>query len=117
MHFEIKGTLYSLNIQFCKCLLAPIRIIELGYWPVTPARPFLAITHSFMDWMETLLLECQVCVQDFASAVEMIVKEKFTEVSYGCVAMYIRSISYYVASYLICCLSPLHRCHAVSILF
>ena len=34
-----------------------------------------------MSWMEALLLECQVAVQDFSSVVEMLVKEKFTKVS------------------------------------
>ena len=82
MYGEIEGRPYSLNIQFCKCVPNAIRIIELGYWPATPARPSLAFTQSFMDWMEALLLECQVCVQNFSSAVEMMVKENFTEVSY-----------------------------------
>ena len=85
---KLKECLIASIFNFAKCLPAPIRIIELGYWPATPTRPFLAFTQSFMDWMEALLLECQVCVQDFASAVEMIIKEKFTEVSYGCVAIY-----------------------------
>ena len=32
--------------------------------------------------MEALLLECQVSVQDFSSAVEMIIKEKFMKVGW-----------------------------------
>lgn len=80
---KIQGTPYSVNVQFCKCMSDAIRLIELGYWPATPARPNLAFTQSFMDWMEALLLECQVSVQDFTSAVEMIVKENFTKVSYS----------------------------------
>ena len=35
-----------------------------------------------MEWMEALLLECQVSVQDFSSAVEMIIKEKFMKVGW-----------------------------------
>ena len=58
-----------------------MRLIELGYWPATPSRPGLAFSQAFMSWMEALLLECQVDVQDFSSAVEMFVKEKFTKVS------------------------------------
>ena len=70
----------SIYIQFCKCVPDAIRLIELGYWPATPAQPIFVFTRSFMDWMEALLLECQVSTQDFSSAVEMIVKENFTEV-------------------------------------
>ena len=32
---------------------------------------------SSMDWMETTLLECQVAVQDFTSALKMLITEKF----------------------------------------
>ena len=67
-------------MQFCKCVPDALRLIKLGYWPATPTRPVLAFTHSFMEWMEALLLECQVSVQDFSSAVEMIIKEKFMKV-------------------------------------
>ena len=75
------GAPSNLNIQFCKCQSDALTLIELGYWPATPSRPGLAFTSSFMNWMEALLLECQVAVQDFSSAMEMLVKENFTEVS------------------------------------
>ena len=70
------GKPYSLNVQFCKCQGDALRLIELGYWPATPTRPLLAFTKVFMDWMETLLLECQVPVQDFCYAIELMVKER-----------------------------------------
>lgn len=119
------GAPCSLNIQFCKCQPDALRLIELGYWPATPSHPGLAFTQSFMDWMEALLLECQVAVQDFTSAIEMLVKEKFAKVStynafYLCrnfqnsrlIALLSNKFCihmYFVTSF--------HRCHAVFILF
>ena len=75
------GKPYTLHVQFCKCQADLLRLIEIGYWPATPTRPVLAFTRTFMDWMEALLLECQVSVQDFSCAVEMIIKEKFMKVT------------------------------------
>ena len=57
-----------------------LRLIEMGYWPATPTRPVLAFTRAFMDWMETLLFECQVSAQDISCAIELMVKEKFIKV-------------------------------------
>ena len=66
-----------MSIEFCKCKLDAHRLMELGYWPATPSRPVLAFSLSMMDWMEALLLECQVAVQDFTSALKMLITEKF----------------------------------------
>ena len=78
--FNHLGKPYHLNVQFCKCQADAVRLIELGYWPATPTRPVLAFTKAFMDWMETLLLECQVSVQDFSHAIRLMVKERHMEV-------------------------------------
>ena len=82
MHILTKyvGIPYHLNVQFCKCVPDALRLINLGYWPATPTRPVLAFTFSFMEWLEALLLECQISVQDFSNAVEMMIKEKIMKV-------------------------------------
>ena len=54
--------------------------MRLRYWPATPSCPTIAFSFALMDWMETLLLECQVAVQDFTLALEEISREKFGEV-------------------------------------
>ena len=74
------GTPCRLNVQFCKCVPDALRLINLGYWPATPTRPILAFTCSFMEWLEALLLECQISVQDFSNAVEIMIKEKIMKV-------------------------------------
>ena len=55
-------------------------LVELGYWPATPSHPNLAFSFLFLDWMEALLLESQVVVQDYCSAVEFMLKDKLNQV-------------------------------------
>ena len=54
--------------------------MRLRYWPATPSRPSIAFSFALMDWIEALLLECQVAVRDFTLALEEISREKFGEV-------------------------------------
>ena len=37
-------------------------------WPSTPNNSHLTFTFDFMDWIEALVLECQVALQDFCKA-------------------------------------------------
>ncbi|XP_065893420.1 uncharacterized protein [Dysidea avara] len=69
----------NLNIQFCKCKRDALTLVELGYWPGTPSQPLVAFSFSFMDWMEALLRECQVSVQDFTNAVEIYLQENIVQ--------------------------------------
>ena len=41
-----------------------------------------------MDWMEVLLLECQVAMQEFTHALEKILREKYSNVSCARVEKY-----------------------------
>ena len=43
-------------------------MIRARIWPSAAQRPRLAFTFDLMDWMEALLLECQVSVNDFCKA-------------------------------------------------
>ena len=54
--------------------------MELGYWPASPSRPVLAFSFSFLDWLEALLLECQIAVNDYCDAVEFLLKDKMKSV-------------------------------------
>ena len=55
--------------------------MELGYWPTSPSRPVLAFSFLFLDWLEALLLECQLAVNDYCDAVEFLLKDKMKSVS------------------------------------
>ena len=74
------GVPRHVEVGFCKCKSDTVTLVELGYWPATPSRPNPAFSFSFLDWMEALLLESQVVVQDYSSAVEFMLKEKFSGV-------------------------------------
>ena len=49
-----------------------VTLIRLNYWPATPSRPSIAFSFSLLDWLQALLLECQLPVQDFSNALEFI---------------------------------------------
>lgn len=74
------GVPRQLNISFCKCKSDSLRIMEFGYWPASPS-PVLAFSFLFLDWLEALLLECQVAVNDYSDAVEFLLKDKMKTVS------------------------------------
>ena len=40
----------------------------MGIWPASPYFPQLAFTFGIMDWLEALMMECQVALKDFCAA-------------------------------------------------
>lgn len=59
---------YSMRFSFCPCENDAIKMIRLRYWPATTSRPTIAFSFQLLDWLEALLLECQVAVQDMTQA-------------------------------------------------
>ena len=43
-------------------------LVRLHYWPATPTRPSTAFSFQLLDWIEALLLECQVSLHDVSAA-------------------------------------------------
>ena len=58
----------KLQFDFCSCEEDALQLMKFGYWPATPSRPTTAFSFSLMDWLEALMLECQVSVHDFFSS-------------------------------------------------
>ena len=58
------------NILFASCACEPlvVTMVRARIWPSTAQRPHLAFTFDLMNWMEALLLECQVSLNDFCKA-------------------------------------------------
>lgn len=71
----------SINFQFCSCEGDCIKLIRLHYWPATSTKPQIAFDFHFLDWLEALLLECQVAVQDMTQAISYLIKENIGQVS------------------------------------
>ena len=52
-------------MEFCSCESEVETLLHAHLFPATPKQPQLAFIFQLMDWLEALMLECQVAVQDF----------------------------------------------------
>ena len=62
------------SVMFCPCESDVVKLIKLNYWPATPTRLSIAFSFSLSDWLEALLLGCQVALHDATEA--FLIKEK-----------------------------------------
>lgn len=76
------GVPRTLSVMFCPCESDVVKLIKLNYWPATPTRPSIAFSFSLLDWLEALLLECQVALHDATEAIAFLIKEKMECVCY-----------------------------------
>ena len=56
------GCFYSVCVSFCGCKTEAEVLLQLHLFPATPKRPQLAFPYRVLDWLEALMLECQVSV-------------------------------------------------------
>lgn len=70
------GVPHTLSVMFCPCESDVVKLIKLNYWPATPTRPSITFSFSLLDWLEALLLECQVALHDATEAIAFLIKEK-----------------------------------------
>ena len=54
----------------CPCEAFPVSLVRLRLWPTSSKNPTIALTFDLLNWMEALLLECQVSVNDFCKALD-----------------------------------------------
>ena len=67
------GSQRKIQFQFCSCYSEVVdTLIKLGYFTATPQHPQLAFQFQLLDLLEALLLECQVAVKYFTSALACI---------------------------------------------
>ena len=55
-------------------------LLQLGLFPATPKHPQLAFTLSLLDWLEALMLECQVSAHDFVAALGCLAEASLVKV-------------------------------------
>ena len=67
----LKGNQHNLSVVFCHCEPEAVTLIRYNLWPATPSSPIQAFHFDLLDWLEALLLECQVAVKDFVHALEL----------------------------------------------
>ena len=54
----------------CDCEPIAVTLTRASLWPSTPHNPRYAFTFTLLDWAEALMLECQVALKDFCSALK-----------------------------------------------
>jgi hypothetical protein len=62
--------LIQFNISLIHSEAFSVSLARLRLWPATPKQPKTAFAFDLLDWMEALLLECQVSVNDFCNALK-----------------------------------------------
>ena len=66
--FTSIGMEHKLHFSYCLCETLVKTMCRAKLWPATPTNPKYAFSFGLFDWMEALLLECQVSVKDFCNA-------------------------------------------------
>ena len=51
------------------CESVALTMVRARIWPGSPSNPHLGFTFDLMEWANALLLECQVAIKDFCSAI------------------------------------------------
>jgi hypothetical protein len=64
------GIIHQLLFTHCSCEPVMVTLARADLWPATPHNPRFAFAFSLLDWAEALMLECQVALKDFCSALK-----------------------------------------------
>ena len=62
------GMEHTIEFVQCDCESLAVTLIRAKFWTATPHSPRLVFPFSLLDWAESLLLECQVFLKDFCTA-------------------------------------------------
>lgn len=62
------GIQHDVSFERCPCTSEAQTLLQAGFFPATATRPRLAFALELLDLLEALVLECQVALQDFVSA-------------------------------------------------
>ena len=62
------GIPHQVGIVSCKCEPFSVTLSRLRLWPTSSKQPSYALAFDLLDWMEAMLLECQVSLNDFCKA-------------------------------------------------
>ena len=74
------GVQHSITFTFCQCFGEVETLIQFELFPATPKQPTVAFSFQLLDYLEALLLECQVAVSDFTAALKVMSASPFMKV-------------------------------------
>ena len=66
--FNDAGIRHQVGVVACKCEAFSVTLSRLRLWPTSSKQPSYALAFELLDWMEAMLLECQVSLNDFCKA-------------------------------------------------
>ena len=61
---------HKIRFVCCDCEPLAVTLSRAKLWPATPLNPRFVFTFALLDWAEALMLECQVALRDFSSALK-----------------------------------------------
>ncbi len=74
----LKGINHKIRFTCCACEPLVVTLARARLWPATPSNPRFAFSFALLDLAEALLLECQVAIKDYCSALRF--RNPFPEV-------------------------------------
>lgn len=84
IHFRtaalVIGVQHNVMFMFCHCFGEVDTLLHFELFPATPKRPTVAFSFQLLDYLEALLLECQVAVSDFIGALQILSSSPFVKV-------------------------------------
>ncbi len=69
-----------MRVKWKHCFGRIYFLLRAHLFPATPKQPQLVFCFKLFDWYEALLLECQVAVQDFVSALNVLTSSNLLQV-------------------------------------
>lgn len=70
MYMCFIGSTHKFRFVSCDCEPLAVILSRTKLWPASPTNPRFAFSFALLDWAEALLLECQVALKDFSSALK-----------------------------------------------
>ena len=70
LHLNYTGVEHNIEFVYCSCEPVTVTLARAEMWPATPCNPGYAFSFALLDWVEALLLECQVSLRDVCSALK-----------------------------------------------
>ena len=75
------GCYHSISVSFCSCETEAETLMRVHLFPATPKQSQLAFSFELLDWLEALMLECQVSTKDFVAAIDVLTVVQLMKVS------------------------------------
>ena len=66
------GVFKKLVIDYCRCERKAAILVRLGFWPLSPVNPHVAIDMKLLEMYRLLCLEGHISLQAFCSSIQLL---------------------------------------------